>query len=687
MLPLTVGFATHKDPRASQTLKNLAMYHATGPLVDAIQFVVIDTSPDTPYGDAIRAMCVNLGRRVKYVSMPENLGTTQPRERIFREADGDAVLVMDCHVNPYPGTLERLIRYYAEHPDCLDLLSGPLVYDNGYRTETHFADQWRGQMRGVWARDERIEPMERWLEGGCFTDQPEIEPFEIPGMGLGMFTCRRSAWLGFNSHFRGFGGEEMYIHEKFRRAGRKAICLPWLLWWHDFSRPWGASYRNDLRDRVRNYVLGAIENGESLDPIYKHFVSLEVPAGMSLADHLLQEHGSAAVTPDAVSKAISIGGEALNLLHRSVKLPENLWQQIVANPERVPEAAQAKAPLVQISGKGQKHGRVQPPPDASLDAIYQWGREVAKRDIDQDFPLLKEWSGKVARVTEFTKRRESTIALAAGRPTVLISHQLEDDDIQPLLHQAILADSQVIQSLVATDNQPRRFIRTFSTRVGGPDADSLKAEPIAETDLLYFDTVHSAARLTAELDRHGGQVKRAIIIRGTRAFGEHAEGSTEPGLFPAIKQWLLDHPEWFVAGHSFNQYGMTVLSRNEEDRPPAPIFPWPKGEGPGTEMQAMLKEIGVEAKPNCGCKAMAQRMDMLGPDGCRKEREQIVKSISENAEKWSWYERVQIAAKMAVSGVAWKLSPLDPYGSLFDVALARAEAKERAQLADSASNG
>ena len=38
------------------------------------------------------------------------------------------------------------------------------------------------------------------------------EPFEIPMQGLGMFSCRKEAWLGFNPLFNGFGGEEGYIH-------------------------------------------------------------------------------------------------------------------------------------------------------------------------------------------------------------------------------------------------------------------------------------------------------------------------------------------------------------------------------------------------------------------------------------------------------------------------------------------
>ena len=48
---------------------------------------------------------------------------------------------------------------------------------------------------------------------------PTAPGFDIPMHGLGLFACRRAAWPGFHPKFRGFGGEEGYIHEKFRQCG------------------------------------------------------------------------------------------------------------------------------------------------------------------------------------------------------------------------------------------------------------------------------------------------------------------------------------------------------------------------------------------------------------------------------------------------------------------------------------
>ena len=88
---------------------------------------------------------------------------------------------------------------------------------------------------------------------------------------MGLFSCRKSSWLGFNKEFRGFGGEEGYIHEKYRKNGKKALCLPFLRWLHRFGRPSGVPYTNDLKDRFRNYMIGFVELGLDTTELKNHF--------------------------------------------------------------------------------------------------------------------------------------------------------------------------------------------------------------------------------------------------------------------------------------------------------------------------------------------------------------------------------------------------------------------------------
>jgi hypothetical protein len=92
--------------------------------------------------------------------------------------------------------------------------------------------------------------------------------------GLGLFACRRAAWPGFHPNFRGFGGEEGYIHEKVRQHGGRILCLPFLRWLHRFGRPLGLAYINRWEDRIRNYVIGFGELGLDTTEMESHFAEL-----------------------------------------------------------------------------------------------------------------------------------------------------------------------------------------------------------------------------------------------------------------------------------------------------------------------------------------------------------------------------------------------------------------------------
>lgn len=55
--------------------------------------------------------------------------------------------------------------------------------------------------------------------------------------------------------------------------------------------------------------------------------------------------------------------------------------------------------------------------------------------------------------------------------------------------------------------------------------------------------------------------------------------------------------------------------------------------GPGTELKALLKTIGIFAKPSCSCNKRAQVMDMNGCDWCEANIDQIDGWLAEEAKK------------------------------------------------------
>ncbi len=259
---LTIGMCTFDDfDGVYFSLQSLKMYQKLVQSGD-VELIVIDNNPSSPHGKAIHDLVSGwMKDSVKLIPYTEKQ-TTANRNLIFQNATGKYCVSMDCHVMFPQGSLESLLEYYETKPDCKDIVQGPMMYDNLKGCATHFRPAWGGDMYGKWAKDDA------GLEAG--------KPFKIPMHGLGVFSCETKNWLGFNELFRGFGGEEGYIHEKFRRAGGEAMCVPGFKWLHRFSRPNGVTYPLRLEDRIWNYFVGWYEitrdpNDKMIEQIFNNF--------------------------------------------------------------------------------------------------------------------------------------------------------------------------------------------------------------------------------------------------------------------------------------------------------------------------------------------------------------------------------------------------------------------------------
>ena len=255
---LTIGMATYDDYDGVYfSIQAIRLFHPE--VTEETEILVVDNNPKGPCATALRAL-KKWVKNYRYIANDTITGTAV-RDVIFREADAAYVLCIDSHVMIEAGRIRQLIEFFDTRAQTGDLLQGPLLMDDMKSLYSHFEPVWRDGMYGIWGTDNRA------LDPG----EPE---FPIQMQGLGLFACRRSDWPGFNPGFCGFGGEEGYIHQKFRNLGGRTLCLPFLRWLHRFERPMGTRYQNNMEHRIRNYLIGFDELGMDKSELEAHYCGL-----------------------------------------------------------------------------------------------------------------------------------------------------------------------------------------------------------------------------------------------------------------------------------------------------------------------------------------------------------------------------------------------------------------------------
>ena len=174
------------------------------------------------------------------------------------------------------------------------------------------------------------------------------------------------------------------------------------------------------------------------------------------------------------------------------------------------------------------------------------GQLGSHQDIKTHLPTLSRYASACQVVVEFGVRTgNSTTALLHGleqaaEPAQLFSYDLERPsfDAPPL------------------ENVQWRF----------QQADTAALATIPECDLLFVDTLHTAAQVKAELT-HARSVRHWIILHDTITWGSTGERG-QPGITDPIYQFLAGHAnEWCVHAHWPDCNGLLCLRR----RTPVPI--------------------------------------------------------------------------------------------------------------------
>jgi hypothetical protein len=105
--------------------------------------------------------------------------------------------------------------------------------------------------------------------------------------------------------------------------------------------------------------------------------------------------------------------------------------------------------------------------------------------------------------------------------------------------------------------------------------------PMEKTELLFIDTWHIYGQLKRELNRWNTYATRYIILHDTEidkwrgetircGFDAESQSRTygipvaeiNRGLWPAVLEFLEEHPEWTIREKYTNCNGLTVLARN-----------------------------------------------------------------------------------------------------------------------------
>jgi hypothetical protein len=262
------------------------------------------------------------------------------------------------------------------------------------------------------------------------------------------------------------------------------------------------------------------------------------------------------------------------------------------------------------------------------------------------------------------KRRETTLFWAAGldrvkcsgtcqkgepcdckTPSTLVSYQAEQDTLLEIIGEQVAKGTGRLTEYI---NVPRQVSDPI------PDLDR-------DFDLLYVNDDNSYGRITEILDKLSPRIKKYIVLRG--AIVNHAgitgEDGQKPGMFFAVRMFIKKNPNWFISYHSQDQYGYTVLTCVEDERPETPIVIWPKSDdeglpcGVGQSLKKILKFFGIEASATCACNAYAAKMDALGPDGCEAIMDEILDWLHEQAkarslEKFYYRPAVKIMVRQAI---------------------------------------
>ena len=166
---------------------------------------------------------------------------------------------------------------------------------------------------------------------------------------------------------------------------------------------------------------------------------------------------------------------------------------------------------------------------------------AAPSDIREHLDTLYQLARGCDHVTEMgTRYGWSTRAFLYAQPRVLVCYDVTR-----------YPDVDVLEAAARAARRPQF---TFH------QADVLQVQ-IEETDLLFIDTQHTYEQLKQELLLHADKARKYLVFHDTLGYGEIGDTPGHAGLWPAIEEFLWDHPHWGPSARPTANDNLTILSQ------------------------------------------------------------------------------------------------------------------------------
>jgi hypothetical protein len=164
---------------------------------------------------------------------------------------------------------------------------------------------------------------------------------------------------------------------------------------------------------------------------------------------------------------------------------------------------------------------------------------AGRGDIFEHLPVLYKYGSLVNHITELgTKCGNSTTAFLLSKPAVIRTYDFK-------------RHTRILRLEAAAEEAGIDFL--FEEK----DVRTIQIEP---TELLFIDTWHCYDQMKIELMEHADKASRFLIMHDTETFGIHGENAPV-GIWPAVSEYMREHPEWELHEHRQNNNGLTVFRR------------------------------------------------------------------------------------------------------------------------------